>query len=635
MKLLSKKLLTREGIDKKLATIIAAIGIISLILTTVVFPSLLFMQASATLLLASAIYLFLRWRRRRVQVEESPAEGRDARLLPPHLSKLLDIAFWGLLIAGLIVISHGVYARPLSFLILVSIMSSILAVQIFTGKNTAYCVIKIVTIGILLRASAWYQFPSPVGYDSVAEVNFLEQLVATGHTGGFMMGYEYYPIAFYFTASTAVITGMEAINAHFILGVIEVIGLIFVFLIGKHFFNEKIGLLAALIIAVFDWHVFWGFYVKAFTLGIAWVSIVLFLLLTAQQKNRLVFLVLSILLMFLLILTHTVPPTVLLVILLIGWLLFLLLRNIQSKEKFELPIKLNIVLLLFCATLAYWMYVSGFHRYIAYAINYALSLDIGKMVVFTLPTSTAEVIWSRLPIFALIFFATLGCLSIFNIRKWDSKALLQVWLAVLCGALVIINFIIFYAPELGTMLKERWFVFVGLIMAIPAAIGLLSIPSKKGWQSLAVLFLLMFALSGIMTTSYIGSVDTVIPWGPQSHSAATSSELAAAETVSRMAGLTADHTPTGETRIYADHYYSQIFRYDVHVPEDKLVDLIELQKEELKEYHGILILRSAVIDVVSVKEELIMDLSQYQSLMSDPQVILIYDSGTVKALRRP
>jgi len=60
----------------------------------------------------------------------------------------------------------------------------------------------------------------------------------------------------------------------------------------------------------------------------------------------------------------------------------------------------------------------------------------------------------------------------------------------------------------------------------------------------------------------------------------------------------------------------------------------------LEEYHGILMLRTAVTEVVSATfegghEDFVMTHSQYQSFVDDPQSLLIYDNGMVKALQRP
>ena len=636
MKYLSGQLFTLENSDKKLALAFTGIGIISVILTTTVFPSLLILQASVTLLLASAIYLFLRARRRVSPIGEDEDERTSTPPLQPHLSKLLDIAFWGLLIAGLIVISHGVYARPLSFLILVSIMSSILAVQIFAGKNTAYCIVKIVTIGILLRASAWYQFPGPVGYDSIVELQALAQLVANGHTGDFMIGYQFYPVAQFIAASTSVITGLEARDSFFILCVIQVAGLVFLFLIGKQLFNEKTGLLAALIMAVFDWHVFWGFNVKTFTMGLTWIPILIFILLVRQRKNSLFFSILSLLIILLATLTHTFITTAIVLILIAGWLLSQIIKRVIGNEKFNPPITLGLALTSLCVALAYWAYASGFIDYIGYIYRYALGLEVesGRIGAVTFSPNIAQMIWMRLPIFLLLFFTTLGCLAIFNIRKLNQKVFTQIWLALLCGVIVLINFIIYYVSTLSLLITERWFVIMGLLVALPAAIGLLSIPGKKGWHNMVVIFLLMFLFSGIMTTSYTGSVKPVIPWEPSNRGAATLSELVAARTVSQMAGLTPDSTPEIDSRIYADHYYSHIFLRHLHIPSNNVVDLYSLPLEEFEEYHGILMLRTDFDNLLLESASKVIEKTQYQSLADDPQIILMYNNGVVKALRR-
>ncbi len=636
MKYLPGQLFTLENSDKKLALFFIGIGIIAVILTTAVFPSLLILQASVTLLSASAIYLFLKARRRVRPIEEDEGESTSTAMLQPHLNKLLDITFWGLLIASLIILSQGLYARPLSFLILVSIMAAILAVQIFAGKNIAYCLIKILIIGLLLRASAYYQFPGIVGYDSIAELQVLVQLVANGHTGDFMIGYQFYPVAQFIAASTSVITGLEARDSFFILSVIQMVGLVFLFLIGKQLFNEKTGLLAVLIMAVFDWHVFWGFNVKTFTMGLTWIPILIFILLVRQRTNSLFFSILSILIILSATFTHPFITTAIVLILIAGWLLSQIIKRVIGNEKFNPPITLGLALTSFCIALAYWMYASGFIDYIYYIYRYALAMEVesGRIAAVTFSPNIAQMIWMRLPIFLLLFFTTLGCLAIFNIRKLNQKALMQIWFALLCGVIVLINFSIFYVAELSVLIPERLFAVMGLLVALPAAIGLLSIPGKKGWPNMVMIFLLMFFLSGIMTTSYIGSVKPVIPWEPSNRGAATLSELVAARTVSQMTGLTPDSTPEVDLRIYADHYYSHIFLHDIGIAQNNVVDLYSLSLEEFEEYHGILMLRTDFANLFLESASVVIKKTQYQSLADDPQIILMYNNGMVKALRR-
>ena len=116
--------------------------------------------------------------------------------------------------------------------------------------------------------------------------------------------------------------------------------------------------------------------------------------------------------------------------------------------------------------------------------------------------------------------------------------------------------------------------------------------------------------------------------------------MAAAKTVSHMAGLTPNQVSQGNIDIYTDFVYTLLFVYEFQIPNDKIVDASPIYKEELKEYHGILMLRSALTEVVASTsegshEEFAMDQFQYQSLVDDLQSFLVYDNGMVKALKRP
>jgi hypothetical protein len=134
------------------------------------------------------------------------------------------------------------------------------------------------------------------------------------------------------------------------------------------------------------------------------------------------------------------------------------------------------------------MYVSGFTVYIAATINYALSLDPKDLVVVSFPMSVAEELWIKLPTFIFIFFAIPGCLAAFNIGGLSQKTSSRLWLALLCGALVVLNFVIFYIPQLGPLVRERWFVFMGLIIAILVARGIIYIAGQRNWRAATVAF---------------------------------------------------------------------------------------------------------------------------------------------------
>jgi len=636
-----RQLLTPVDIDKKLALILFGLGLTLLILATAVFKAPFLVQVSVTLALASGVYLLLHKRRRARSAKGDITEAQSVPLLQPRFSQLLDIAFWGMLIASLLLISQQAYVRPLSFLVLVSIMSAILGIQIFTNQNSAYCLVKILIIGILLRASVWYQFPSPVGRDPIIELDYVRQLMAIGHVGEHMGSYMAYPVAHILTASSSFVTGLGLKDSFFILGIIEVMSLVFLFLIGRELFDKKVGLLAALIMAVCNWHILWGFWMKGMTLSVAWLPILFFLLLASRRKAmRFPLVIFSIVIIFLIILTHTVSSLVILTILIMAWLSFLICKGLPSKEKFEPPVTLTIVLLFSTALLCYWTYVSGMIGYVGTVVKYALSFDVAVEQPIVLYRSSGVLILQKLPVLMSIFLAILGCLSIFNIQKLDRKTLSQVWLVPIVGTMVVLTFLLNYIGAFGALIPSRWFVFMSLLIAVPAAIGLLSMLGRKGWRNLGVLFLLLFLFSGIMTTSHEANITQVVPWVIHSRDAFTNSEMTAAKTVSQKAELTPGQTPQGETKIHTDYLYRLLLGYEFHVPHKKMVDASPIFKGELTEYHGILLLRSTVTDTVLMTYETShycskVEQSQYQSLVDDPQAILIYDNGVVRALKRP
>jgi hypothetical protein len=636
-----RKLLEPIDLDKRLAIALLGLGLVILVLA-VAINQLLIIQASATVVLASGIHLILRrWHGAKL-TDEDTAGIADTSSSYSRIIKLLDIAFWGLFIASLILISQQVYVRPLSFVIIVSIMAAILGVQIFTGKKISYCLVKILVIGILLRASVWYQFPGPIGRDPILELDYIRRLVDAGHIGDFMGGYTYYPLAHVLVASTHFITGLPLKDSFFVLGAIEVISLVFLFLLVKDLFNEKIGLLSALIMAVCNWHILWGFWMKGMTLAVAWLPFLLFLLLTRRRGNRLfVFSVLSIIIVFLSVITHTVSSVAIVAIVGLFWCAYLISKILPGRENVEQPITLVISLLSLVILIGYWLYVP---KQISFVENlFVSSFNVANTTELAIPyiayRSSLVLTLQKLPVLILVFGAILGSLSILNIRKFDRKALPQIWFVIVSVGMVILTFLLYFTPQLASFFPVRWFVYMSLIISVPAAVGLLSILRRGKWLNLTISFLSIFLLAGIMTTSYEANITQVVPWVQRSRDAFLTSEMAAVEKVSEMASLAPGQTPQGDTDIYTDYLYGMLLLKEFHVPEDKIIDASQMLIEKSTEYNGILMLRSAVTDTVLMSYDVghlysTIDQSQYQSLLDDSKAHLIYDNGMVKALKK-
>jgi len=637
-----KQLFTLVDIDMKLARALFGLGLVVLLLAVItVFGSIFVILVSLTLILASGVYILLNRRRQLTTAKEDGPKPQNISLIPPRLNQLLDIAFWGMLIVCLLLISQQVYVRPLSFLILISVMSAILGVQIFAGRNTSYCLIKILVIAILLRASVWFQFPGPVGRDPIKELDYMRQLVAVGHLNEYMESYMFYPVAHILGAATHFITGMGLKTSFFIISIAEVMSLAFLFLIGKELFNKKIGLLAALIIAVSASHILYGSWMKGMSLGIAFLPILLFFLI-ASRRNGVTrpFLILSITIMFLLILTHTIAPFVTLVILVIAWIASQICRVFPSKAKFESPVLLATVLIFLVGLLSYWVYYAGMINYLGVMIEQVLATGVVIQQPVASDRSVLDITFQHLPKLVFVFFTILGGLSVLNIQNLDRKTLLQVWLLITAVLMMMVTFLINYMGTFGALIPARWFVFMNLLIALPSAIGILRMVGRKRWSNVVVPFVVLLLITGIMTTAYQANITQVVPWVTQSRDAFTTSEMMAAGTVSQKTDFKSDQYVHGEAGIHADFLYRVLLIFEFNVPRAEAVDASPLFTEEETEYHGILLLRSVITDIalITYDEEhrySAVDQSLYQYFFDDTQASMIYNNGQVKALKRP
>lgn len=579
-----KKLLEPVDLDKRLAVALLGLGLLILILAAVT-NRLLIAQASAIVVLASGIHLILRkWRGAR-PADEDAGGTAGASSSYSRVIKLLDIAFWALFIVSLVLISQQVYVRPLSFVIIVSIMAAILAFQIIAGKKTGYCLIKILVTGILLRASVWYQFPGPVGRDPIIELDYIRRLVGAGHIGDFMGGYTYYPVAHVLVAATHFITGMPLKDSFFILGIIEVISLVFLFLFARELFNEKTGLIAALVMAVCNWHILWGYWMKGMTLAVAWLPFLLFLLLTRRRGNRLfIFSALSIIVVFLAVITHTVSSVAIVAIVGLFWFAYLITKVLPGRENIEQPITLVISLLALIIMIGYWLYVPKQISFVgslfvsSFGVAQTTELAAVPYIEYRSPLVLTL---QKLPVLIFVFWAVLGSLNILNIRKFDRKALPQIWIMLVSAGMIILTFLFYFIPQLASFFPTRWFVYMSLMISVPAAVGLLGVLGRGKWLNLAISFASLFLLAGIMTTSYEANITQVVPWVQHSRDTFLKSEMTAVEKVSTMASLAPGQTPRGENDIYTDYLYGILLLKEFHVPEDKIIDASQIYTEEI------------------------------------------------------
>lgn len=199
-----------------------------------------------TVLSISSLYILIR-PRIRSQREIAPIS------ISPRLLSVLNIVFWSLLSVALLIWYFNLYYRPTSYFILISILSAIIAVEIFSSRDSHRfwpIFVKIVILSLVIRGGIYFNYPSIMGYDAYFHTKIADIIMLTGSVPPFEISdkYVYAPIVHTFIASTGLLCQVPVKCAVFLsIGIGSVISTLFLYIIGKNIAGPQIGLLAVLL----------------------------------------------------------------------------------------------------------------------------------------------------------------------------------------------------------------------------------------------------------------------------------------------------------------------------------------------------------------------------------------------------
>ena len=613
--------------SSRLDSILAIAGIVAGIVATfwLRYAAPDYIGVGIMLAVSCAVYLLLL--RRRVSSWEMATP--QFPLLSSRL--LLNILFFALLLYSVIALYLSVDERPLSYFITVALMSTLVTLEIFftpekSGRYYAFILVKILLISLILRWSLFYIYPgSFLGTDTWRNAVLYDAISQAGHLVPEMGGYWHWPIHHLMVVTTSQLTGVGSREAMILsLGLFEVVSLIFVFLLARHIFGTKIGLLSVLILGINNLFIRWGWCLVVQTLGIALVALILFLILSPRTHNLVNFKVITIFMLIVLMLTHSVSSFVMLVILLMSYLGYTVYA---SATKNKLPYaNLNTALFFFVALMGYWLYVANvFTQFTWMAAGVGPTMSA---VISYAPALEPEVnpMWAEMNKLCSILFyalATIGILSVLNKRNIDLSRFRLVFSGV---ALVGIVSALFFVVDVE-LFTGRWFVFMQLLLAIPAAVGLVTIANtmRASWKRLFTSAIIIFLLAFLMISNTTASFDSPIyPSYLKDRSALTESELQAADTIKSV--------------------YSDIIVMDgthalaiVDSPDTLTKHLTYADVQNgFTEVKGLMLLRKHIVDnVFSISSE---DIGYRTKFTYDPYQALdsnrfnhVYESGTVGA----
>jgi len=147
----------------------------------------------------------------------------------------------------------NLYYRPTSYFIIISILSAIIALEIFSSDDSRGfwpIFVKIVILSLVIRGGIYFNYPSIMGYDAYFHTKIADIIMLTGSVPPFEISdkYVYAPIVHILIASMGVVCQVPVKCAVFLsIGVGSVISTLFLYIIGRNIAGPQIGLLAVLL----------------------------------------------------------------------------------------------------------------------------------------------------------------------------------------------------------------------------------------------------------------------------------------------------------------------------------------------------------------------------------------------------
>jgi len=359
----------RDNLDSTLALVGATFSLILVAYFQIQIGHPAYTASGLFCFLACVAYLALKHRHKLLPISTT----LDLQASPSILL-LLDIAFFALFIYSLwsLAFRPEPYIRPLGYFISIATMSAILATKILflPSKNSRIplTLFQIILIALSLEWSVLLLFPSLIGMDPwghrLITLDMLDKAQAGGVYGGL-------PVFHLAVGATSLITGLSYKMATMLsISLLQVVSdVLFIFLIGRLVFNAKIGMLAALLVGVANWHIFFGYWAIPNTLGAILVVAILYLVLKFHKDRVTVVVPLCGFLMVALILTHAIATLWLVILLFTLWLGFVVHNKFFKERLATLPL-LAVALLFTAAMLGWWTFGTAHMERLAMLTGY-------------------------------------------------------------------------------------------------------------------------------------------------------------------------------------------------------------------------------------------------------------------------
>ena len=487
------------------------------------------------LILAGLIYLFLR--KKLTAAHEAVSWDIDGRI------KILNnIIFVIVLISSIWLLQSNLYVRPLSYFLLTCVAILSVCFEIFYSKKNSdvwLILFKIILIGITIRAGLYYEFPSIYGIDPWFHQYLIQDYIDVGHIPPSIGNqYQILPIFHLLVANLQLITATATRTAYFLsVGLIEVVAVIFVFLIGQSIFNKTTGLLASVFIVISDYWILWGVWIIPQTLGLVFFLIILYIVLVLNRKKQNIGSFLFIIFSIVLILTHTIAAFITLIALLS---IYFVANVLYKNHRY---VSLVALLLFLVMMLTHW---TGYAFQAQYSFLTAVLLGMGKALMIGTEFANPELVSVQLaPAFGH-YLNQLGHLSLLGLGMFGAFIFASARKRNVGSMCLIITMILLYVityafPLFGlrNILTTRWFAFIYVPLALMGAIALIYITNLAKSQKSGILILtilILFVSFFMITNTKVDPDNPIYAKEYAKITASKDSEMAAAASIAGLFG---------------------------------------------------------------------------------------------------
>lgn len=468
-------------------------------------------------LLTITSLLYLRYRTKLLADDMDPDLNFSNRTL-----KIIQTIYWICISIALISYYQAdPHYRPLIFFISISLAVGSLGLEILSRtyeKNTRlyFLLPKILIVSLILRFSAYFISPYPVGSDPWRHAELIKDIsiYGTSYLPQLHEYYSNYPLMHIYTSTACLLGNMDTKGAMCVIGVVLTLSTIFIYLIVKKITNNvQLALFSMLLINFSDFHIQWSVQIIAMSFGIAIYTMTIYLLIEQKEKITTIYKIFVTLAIYVIIWTHTISSFIFIISIISFYAGSFIYKRIYATENKSANLTVNATLCVFSLLLLIYHWTDPrypfFDRTITVLINSLLSEAefLGRTDISNVGESWSS-IFNIVGFLILTFFGVIGSLHSLS-KEHQTKTKVS-----LIFMLIVLFSIFFVFPVMGIrdIVPYRWPAFIYTTFILFSGIGIFSVINvvKNRHCKTAFVSILLILFSFFMITNFITDMDSPV-----------------------------------------------------------------------------------------------------------------------------